>query len=98
MNNGSGVGLRRLHQLPNGDDMIPNFNVPRVALIVLTLTAGTARGHVDGRAHHPAGHRQRHVDPDLRHRWSARLPAQFGQHQGHRRLVQFTIVMIIGLA
>ena len=22
--------------------------------------------HVDGRAHHPAGHRQRHVDPDLR--------------------------------
>ena len=33
---------------------------------IMTLTAGTVPAHVDGRAHHPAGHRQRHVDPDLR--------------------------------
>ena len=41
-------------------------STPRAALIVLTWTAGTADGDVARRAHHPARHRQRHVDPDLR--------------------------------
>ena len=32
----------------------------------ITLTAGFAAAHVVRRGHHPAGHRQRHVAPDLR--------------------------------
>ena len=46
-------------------DLVPNFTIPRVLLIVVTLTAGTALIMWIGELHHPAGHRQRHVDPDL---------------------------------
>ena len=46
-------------------DLVPNFTVPRVLLIVAHPHRRHRPAHVDGRAHHPAGHRQRHVDPDL---------------------------------
>ena len=46
-------------------DLVPNFTIPRVLLIVAHPHRGHRPHHVDGRAHHPAGHRQRHVDPDL---------------------------------
>ena len=38
----------------------------RIVLIVVSLTAGDDDAHVDGRADHEAGHRQRHLAPDLR--------------------------------
>ena len=49
-------------------DLIPKFTVPRVLLIVLTMTAGHRGGHVARRAHHPAGRRPGHVGPDLHQR------------------------------
>ena len=52
--------------LPAGLVLIPDFTPWKAALIVLTWTAGTAHGDVARRADHPARHRQRHVDPDLR--------------------------------
>ena len=42
MNNGILFGRGGTTQLPNGESLIPNFDVPHVALIVLTITAGTA--------------------------------------------------------
>ena len=52
-----------------------------LVLIIISLTAGHDPAHVDGRAHHEARHRQRHLDPHLRlhpHRPADR----------HRRLVE----------
>ena len=37
----------------------------RIVILVVTMTAGTAVGHVDGRAGHRPRHRQRHVPADL---------------------------------
>ena len=37
----------------------------RCSIMVITMTAGTARHHVARRADHRPRHRQRHVDPDL---------------------------------
>ena len=57
-----------------GTPVIPDFDAPHVFLIVISLTAGTRAAHVDGRAHHPARHRQRHLADDLR--VDRRRPAQ----------------------
>jgi preprotein translocase subunit SecY len=43
-----------------------NFNAGTVILVVLCLTAGLGDRDVDGRADHPARHRQRHLADDLR--------------------------------
>ena len=56
----------RLRRLP-GPGPDPATSTPAgPRSIVLTWTAGTAMVMWLGRAHHPARHRQRHVDPDLR--------------------------------
>jgi preprotein translocase subunit SecY len=47
-------------------DLLPDCSSPGCCIIVTTMTAGTAMHHVDGRVHHPAGHRQRHVADHLR--------------------------------
>ena len=64
---------------PPASTCVPNFDVrPRAA-----HRAHPHRRHrpadVDGRAHHPAGHRQRHVAADLRLGRSARCPSQGSQ-------------------
>ena len=47
-------------------DLIPHFDAGRAALDRPHLDRRHRHGHVARRAHHPARHRQRHVDPDLR--------------------------------
>ena len=49
-----------------GAPVFDNFTPGSVILIVLCLTAGLRAADVDGRADHPARHRQRHLADDLR--------------------------------
>ena len=49
-----------------GQDLIPHFDAGRAALDRAHLDRRHRDGDVARRAHHPARHRQRHVDPDLR--------------------------------
>ena len=60
------VFLFRSFEKQAGQTLIPNFNLAKVFLIVISLTAGTRAADVDGRADHPARHRQRHLAADLR--------------------------------
>ena len=50
----------------SSNQIIPNtVDASRSSLMVITMTAGTARDHVAGRADHRPRHRQRHVAADL---------------------------------
>ena len=49
-----------------GQDLIPNFERRRGRAHRPHVDRRNRDGHVARRAHHPARHRQRHVDPDLR--------------------------------
>ena len=55
-------------------DLIPDFTVPRVALVVLTMTTGTVVVMWLARAHHPARHRPGDVGADLHQRRRRRCP------------------------
>ena len=63
--------------VPLNVDLIPDFTVPRVLLIVITLTAGTVVVMWLGRADHPEGRRPGHVGADFHQR--DRRPAYAGQ-------------------
>ena len=67
-----------------------NFNVGRVAARRAHPHRRHRAAHVDGRAHHPAGHRQRHVAADLRLGGQPRCPANFGAVQAENG----TVVMV----
>ena len=50
----------------SGESVVGTLTFGKLFLIVVTLTAGTHAADVDGRADHPARHRQRHLAADLR--------------------------------
>ena len=60
------VFLFRSFEQQAGVTLIPNFNLAKVFLIVVSLTAGHRAADVDGRADHPARDRQRDLAADLR--------------------------------
>ena len=60
------VFLFRSFEQSAGVTVIPNFNLAKVFLIVISLTAGDRAADVDGRADHPARDRQRDLADDLR--------------------------------
>ena len=69
-----GGGLRQGNT--TGIDLVPHYNAGHVALDRAHPDHRHGPAHVDGRAHHPARHRQRHVPADLRRRWCRPCPAR----------------------
>ena len=71
-----------------GKDLIPHFDAARGRTHRADLDGRHRHGHVARRAHQPARHRQRHVDPDLR--LGGVAPARAGQRdldRGHEAAV-----------
>ena len=97
MNNGILFGRGGTTQLPNGESLIPNFDVPHVALIVLTITAGTAVVMWMGELV-----TQRGVGNGMSilifTNVVSTMPAQFANIKATAGFALFTVVMIMGLA
>src|SRR6476619_6841986 len=97
MNNGILFGRGGTTQLPNGESLIPNFDVPHVALIVITITAGTAVVMWMGELV-----TQRGVGNGMSilifTNVVSTMPAQFANIKATAGFALFTVVMIMGLA
>ena len=97
MNNGILFGRGGTTQLPNGESLIPHFDVPHVALIVLTITAGTAVVMWMGELV-----TQRGVGNGMSilifTNVVSTMPAQFANIKATAGFALFTVVMIMGLA